>query len=643
LALVAAMVWHERIGRKLGGPFETFLAKPHSPALQRRCWTMIAIIVGGSLLALLARQGDWPWLTLSIGIGAAIAYWGFKVCPVENSKRALAAVVVGGFAMSLAANFFVGVVSGQTSVAATTGEWANINTKLSELISGQKQIQTEQAKQGQEQQRQGEVQQEQGQLQNRMLDNSERLLAIEAIKANPNLSDEEKYQQILALTGPSQMASPHQEPPLKLSPSNTAFLERMAKNASLIDQVRTANALGKLDEAARLREQYIRETTQAGQQPDYEAFVAFGDTEWLADRYNEAGEWYEMALAIRDNDWDVVNKAGISFLRVRAGKDFTSAMASAERWLRRGISLLEVAGTDHLDYAAANNNLAQLLVATNRLGEAEPLMRRALAIAEASLGQDHPTVAVALNNLAELLARTHRVNDAEPLIRRALAIDEASFGENHPNVAGDLNNLAVLLKETNRMGEAEPLMRRALAIEEASFGKDHPNVAGNLYNLASLLMATKRLDEAEPLMRRALAIDEKTFGKDHPNVARDVNDLAQLLKATKRLSEAEPLMRRALAIDEASFGNDHPKVARDLNNLALLLRDTKRLDEAEPLMKRAVEIKLKTTAAQKRHTPNLRPMLDIYQAMLVATGKSEQEAREAIAALCKQHGVTIDR
>ena len=72
---------------------------------------------------------------------------------------------------------------------------------------------------------------------------------------------------------------------------------------------------------------------------------------------------------------------------------------------------------------------------------------------------------------------TNRLGEAEPLMRRALAIDEASYGPDHPDVAIDLNNLAPLLQATNRLGEAEPLIRRALAIDEASYGPDHPDVA----------------------------------------------------------------------------------------------------------------------------------------------------------------------
>ena len=43
---------------------------------------------------------------------------------------------------------------------------------------------------------------------------------------------------------------------------------------------------------------------------------------------------------------------------------------------------------DESEYAVALDNLAQLLQATNRLAEAEPLMRRALAIDEKSFGPE---------------------------------------------------------------------------------------------------------------------------------------------------------------------------------------------------------------------------------------------------------------
>lgn len=60
-------------------------------------------------------------------------------------------------------------------------------------------------------------------------------------------------------------------------------------------------------------------------------------------------------------------------------------------------------------------------------------MRRALAIDEQSFGPEHPEVATNLNNLAQLLQDTNRLAEAEPLMRRALDIFTASLGDEHPH------------------------------------------------------------------------------------------------------------------------------------------------------------------------------------------------------------------
>ena len=55
-------------------------------------------------------------------------------------------------------------------------------------------------------------------------------------------------------------------------------------------------------------------------------------------------------------------------------------------------------------------------------------MQRALAIDEKSYGPDHPNVAIDLNNLAQLLQATNRLAEAEPLMQRALVIFVTSLG-----------------------------------------------------------------------------------------------------------------------------------------------------------------------------------------------------------------------
>jgi tetratricopeptide (TPR) repeat protein len=136
--------------------------------------------------------------------------------------------------------------------------------------------------------------------------------------------------------------------------------------------------------------------------------------------------------------------------------------------------------------------------------EAEPLIRRALAIEE-QMHPDSSDVAVYLNELALVLQATNRLAEAEPLMRRALTIDEEAFGRQHPNVAIDLNYLARLLQDTNRLAEAEPLMREAVEIFEASLGPDHPRskiVRGNLERLEKRLLSQTAAKLSEDALRK---------------------------------------------------------------------------------------------------------------------------------------------
>jgi tetratricopeptide (TPR) repeat protein len=167
--------------------------------------------------------------------------------------------------------------------------------------------------------------------------------------------------------------------------------------------------------------------------------------------------------------------------------------------------------------AALMERLGTLLYWKALHGEAEPLMRRALAIVEQSLGPNDPAIGAFLSNLAEVLRATSRPAEAEKLMRRVLSINEQAFGPGDPHVAICLSNLAGLLIDTNRLTEAEPLIRRALEIDEKSLGSNHTHVAIRLNNLGQLLKYIGRLDEAEPLMRRVLRIDEQTIGLDHPS------------------------------------------------------------------------------------------------------------------------------
>jgi tetratricopeptide (TPR) repeat protein len=208
-----------------------------------------------------------------------------------------------------------------------------------------------------------------------------------------------------------------------------------------------------------------------------------------------------------------------------------------------------------------------------RLGDALSLMRRALAISEASYGHDHPAVATRLNNLARILRDLGRAEDARPLAERAVAIVEAAARSRDVEVADSLNILAMILRDLGRPDEAQPLLVRVLGIYEAIGRSSDAEFADSLNSLALTLRDLGQIDEAQRQLERALAVDQAACGFDHPNVAIRLHNLARTLRDLGRSAEARPLLERAVAIAEAVYGPDHPTVAVYRSSLATVLHD----------------------------------------------------------------------
>ena len=153
-----------------------------------------------------------------------------------------------------------------------------------------------------------------------------------------------------------------------------------------------------------------------------------------------------------------------------------------------------------------------------------------------------------LNAEVMSLYRQGRYDRAVVVAKKALQVAEQSMGPNHPDVATSLNNLAALYKTQGQYAQAEPLYKRSLAIREKTLGPNHPDVAQSLNNLALLYDTQGQYAQAEPLYRRALVISEKALGPNHPNVATSLENMAALYRKTGREEAAKELEKRATAI-----------------------------------------------------------------------------------------------
>jgi serine/threonine protein kinase/tetratricopeptide (TPR) repeat protein len=270
----------------------------------------------------------------------------------------------------------------------------------------------------------------------------------------------------------------------------------------------------------------------------------------------------------------------------------------AEPNLRKSLALARASlPAGHHDIGTSLNNLATLLQDQNKLDEAETLFREALAIDRANHPSGNRILATSLNNLAMLLQDQNNLDEAESLYREALDVWRAVHPEGHPGRASVLNNLGFLLYSQSKFAQAEPLFREVLEIDRAALPKGHPTLAIGLGNLAVVLQKQNKLAEAEPLLREALDIYRASLPPRHPEIAIGLNNLANLLREENKLAEAEQLVREALEIWREALPAGHPDLAKGLNNLAMLLRAQSKLDQAEPLFREALKLRRESLPA----------------------------------------------
>src|SRR5206468_10804021 len=117
-------------------------------------------------------------------------------------------------------------------------------------------------------------------------------------------------------------------------------------------------------------------------------------------------------------------------------------------------------------------------------------------------GPDSPRVAILLHQYALALRARHSDAEAEPVLRRALSIQQASAKANPQVTVGILNTLGNLLEGRDQLDEAEKLERAALSLAEQKFGPESPQLAATCTNLADVLWNKKNLREAGDLYRR---------------------------------------------------------------------------------------------------------------------------------------------
>ena len=210
-------------------------------------------------------------------------------------------------------------------------------------------------------------------------------------------------------------------------------------------------------------------------------------------------------------------------------------------------------------------HLGASYLVSDRVPEAEPVLRRALRAA--GPGEQREVLA-ARSILANIEALLGRRKAARAVFLEILAEQTRLLGSTHQQTLTTLSMLVLLSIAEKRYEEAEKLALRYIEDNAKAEVAGHPsNAFGHLY-LGILDTKRKQYAKASQELRRALGILETAAGRRSPNFATVLDALAFVEIKLGHLAAALELRREAVSISEESFGPRHRVTALMLHKYA---------------------------------------------------------------------------
>jgi tetratricopeptide (TPR) repeat protein len=273
---------------------------------------------------------------------------------------------------------------------------------------------------------------------------------------------------------------------------------------------------------------------------------------------------------------DMVNAASPR----REGRD-----ATLSNLLDKSAAELSAAKVDNAaTRAVLQNAIGRTYLALHRLPEAETHLKKALDLAESSLGEHVKTMTI-MHNLGEVYLELGQLDQAEALLDRSLALCRRLLGGDHQHAAHINNVLATVYSRSGRYEKAAVIYRMVLETQRQRLGPDHEQTVGAAFNLARLYVRTKKFELAEPMLQNLRETLTRLEGPASYGTLMSCDALGELYTFQKRYDEAEPNFRAAYDGFLDQLGPTNPQTNTAQQNLGFVCLELGRIDEANTILR----------------------------------------------------------
>lgn len=315
----------------------------------------------------------------------------------------------------------------------------------------------------------------------------------------------------------------------------------------------------------------------------------------LAEANNFSADDYRLAESLTD--------LGVLYAR-------TGHYADAEPLMRRAVAIRK--GDPHFELEAGCNLLLGFVC--GKLGEyqdAEKAYLRAEEVLSRKLRPDHPAVLHCTFQRALLYTDQGDFGKAEPLLKKCVNMFQhpasrmtmrqtdpalhgvqvfwGTFKPDYASALEGLSRLASIYTSENRTADAESCLKDSLNLVDEYAAKDDPHLLATLDELSKFYVTTSNYPAAEPLMNRLTSIEKKKYGATNKSTLSAETALANLYTKENKNADASALFEELLPQDEQVFGPDNPVTTYTVEQLVSIHVKAGDYAKAEPLCRKQLE------------------------------------------------------
>ena len=231
---------------------------------------------------------------------------------------------------------------------------------------------------------------------------------------------------------------------------------------------------------------------------------------------------------------------------------------SSISYLNRALKLYQEKNDWH-GIIKCQNKISENLGAQFRLKESLELSQKTIELASTKLGQNHLETAAAINNLGNVFYLTGQHEKALEEFQKALEIHELPENQDHLYSAPTNLGIGNVYYNKNRYGEAFKYFKNALETNKKILGENHPYVANSYLSLGNLYRNKGSYNLASEYYEKALEINRHAFGENHPDVATTYIGMADIFKSSGQYEIAMQYYRQAELIYKGFLNPINPK------------------------------------------------------------------------------------